>query len=96
MTVIREMWKSLYALWELRNKDLHGHDSQSQTAAKHKLYLREIQLYYDKKHTYSQSLQPAFEQPFESFTDKSNYRLYSWLELWRPVLDTYDSEDEMD
>ena len=96
VTVIREMWKSLYALWELRNKDLHGHDSQSQSEAKHKLYLREIQLYYDRKHTYSQSLQSAFEQPFESFTDKSNYRLYSWLELWRPVLDTYDSEDEMD
>jgi hypothetical protein len=92
--MIREIWKSLYSLWEQRNKDLHGHDSSSQQEAKRTLYLREIQLYYDNQHSYPHEAQAAFEIPFADFLDKTNYKLYSWLELWRPVLDTSDSEEE--
>jgi hypothetical protein len=93
VTMMRQIWDSLYSLWEQRNKDLHGHDPKTQQEARKRLYLREIQMYYDNQLEYPQDMQHVFKTPLEQFYDKTNYQLYSWLEIWKPVLATEDDSE---
>ena len=90
---MRQIWDSLYSLWEQRNKDLHGHDPKTQQEARKRLYLREIQMYYDNQLEYPQDMQHVFKTPLEQFYAKTNYQLYSWLEIWKPVLATEDDSE---
>ena len=95
VTMIRQIWDSIYTLWEQRNKDLHGSDTQSQYNVKRQLYTREIQHYYELKHTYPSHLQTnVFNTPLETLLQKKNYELYNWIELWTEVLDSNTEEDD--
>ena len=85
--MIRLIWDLLYELWEQRNQDLHGHGMATQKASRHKLCVREIQLYYEIQHTFPTHLQHIFATPLSTLSAKKNYELCNWLELWRATLD---------
>ncbi len=54
-TMIRTNWDSVFAMWEQRNKDLHGSDSDTRKQARRHTYLRELHQAYATR-----SDQPCF------------------------------------
>ena len=85
--MIRLIWDLLCELWEQRNQDLHGHDTATQKASRHKLCVREIQPHYEIQQTFPAHPQHIFATPLSTLSTQKNYELHNGLELWRATLD---------
>ena len=94
--LIDTIFKQIWDLWDMRNKDRHGHDLQSKAQAQAAQAVRELQLFYDTHQPKAPDhLQWIFETPFEERMQWKTYAIRQWLNSWDPVLrESYSTELE--
>ena len=84
--MIRTNWDSVFEMWEQRNKDLHGSDSDTRKQARRHTYLRELRQAYATRCDQPYYKQHLFRLPLATLEQSDNYAIHNWLALWQPVL----------
>jgi len=75
-------------LWDLRNGDRHGRDTQSQQQALERQAIRELQLFYEKhQQTVDPHLKWLFEIPLTTRMQMRYAEIRHWLNIWTPVVE---------
>ena len=86
--VIDCIYTHWWRLWELRNKDRHGHDQATQAQAHTVQAHRELDLLYDRYEAITpQSLQWLFNTDADTKKQWSTPKIRQWLSTWQPVLE---------
>jgi hypothetical protein len=88
-TLIIRIWNHCYALWESRNKDKHGHDTESERAALLAQVKRRMAVVYKLKNRCFPSDRVKWFHPTleEHITKELHlYQQQAWLEMYEPMI----------
>lgn len=91
-TMIRANWDSVFEMWEQRNTDLHGSNSDTRKQARRHTCLRELRHAYATRFNQPYYKQHLFNLPLATLEQSDNYAIQNWLALWQPVLED-DNDD---
>ena len=87
--IIDCIFANWWLLWEIRNKDRHGHNNTTRAQASSIQVQRELQQFYDRfQRTAPQTLQWLFDMDLETRSQWSTNKVWQWLNTWQPVLAT--------
>ena len=86
--VIDCIFTNWWQLWEIRNKDRHGHDISTRNQADTVQTHRELDLLYERYEAAApQHLQWLFHTDSDTKKQWSTPKLRQWLSTWQPVLE---------
>ena len=86
-TVIDFIFTHWFKLWELRNGDRHGRDSQTRAQAKNAEAIRELEQLYDKQDRVGIELQWLFTMPLETRKQWNTPMIRIWIEAWGGLIE---------
>jgi hypothetical protein len=88
LAITSVLWHHVAKVWELRNKDRHGHDSASCQGTRYLQILRETAALYDRRRDVLARDTHVFHESFEhhKIIEKTYYQASAWLNTWRPFI----------
>ena len=88
-TLIIRIWNHCYTLWESRNKDKHGHDTETKRAVLLAQVQRRMAVMYELKHRcFPSDRLKWFHSTLDAHTTKEPhlYQQQAWLETYEPMI----------
>jgi hypothetical protein len=88
-TLIIKIWNHCYTLWESRNKDKHGHDTETASAVLLAQVQRRMAVMYElKNRCFPSDRSKWFHSTLDEHTTKEPhlYQQQAWLETYEPMI----------
>jgi hypothetical protein len=89
--MITVLWKQFFAMWELWNQKVHGHDNKTSKLARHRHLANEVKFLHTQRTNVLMTDQDIFigsnEDDVTNFLDNTTPKhIENWLQIWRPVI----------
>jgi exonuclease III len=86
ISIIGILWEQWWALWESRNKDLHGEDARSRAAAETREVHRKLRELYDIRAQLSDAVQALMYEEVTDHYDRPNWFNKNWIAIHEPLI----------
>ena len=86
VAIIGLLWDQWWAVWESRNKDLHGADAHSRSQAETREVHRTLRELYDLRPRLSTEVQALLYAEVTEHYDKPNWTNKNWIAIHEPLL----------
>lgn len=81
--ILQQLWRSMIALWTLRNNERHGWDKESRDGARREVLHHELATFYTRKHEYPARVQRLLRASYEIHITETASKIADWLDAYK-------------
>ena len=84
-SIILAMWQGLLLIWEDRNNDQHGRDTNEKFGKEREKLLQKIDQLYTQKESIDPEDRRLYHKPVENWNEETNKKMREWINLAEPL-----------
>ncbi len=85
VTIITVIWEQWYALWKMRNEDVHGKDEATRIIAERREVTRRLTAIYDQRQHMEPSAQSLLYPDIRNHLEQPPWVIQNWININGPV-----------